>query len=502
MSVREKQLADILNHLESDMGICLDVLKRETATEVMLNAYPREDGSFEGHLWYEESGVGMKRMIEEQRIKIDSYILPQIGDTVVIRDFNNEIFNWHVLTSDTVKNNSIISMVLKYVIRKDGSDNYYLDQDEHYKLNQLADNIKISKYHYKTVIPEEHLQDLNLLIDEINKQLPSKNIFFKLKLLKITNNEEIKLFSKLPSYMIHKEFLKMSHTKAEQIMGILASANSKHIHEDEPTLECAIPFYNHRFTGQLEPVVKFPTFTIRKHSSRIITQDEYVATGVQPEVVKETVESWVKKKYNILVCGGTGSGKTTYCNSIIDTISKLTPWDRIGILEDTPELQCGVDNYFSFTTSRTRDMDALLRTMLRMRPDRIILGELRGREAYTLLKAWMTGHPGGLSTIHANGAREAVFRFEQCMKESKEVGNIPRDQIGFAINGVISIQKVNERFEKDGHMEFRTVRKVTAVREITGYDSTHDRYADIYLHKDDNPFVLGEESEEKKFYLD
>jgi Flp pilus assembly CpaF family ATPase len=136
------------------------------------------------------------------------------------------------------------------------------------------------------------------------------------------------------------------------------------------------------------------------------------------------------------------------------------------------------------------DLPKLLRTAWRMRADRIWVGELRGKEAYTLLKALMSGHPGGMASIHADGANEAIHRFEQCIKESSEVDNIPHEQIASAINGVISIQKVTILKETNGILENIIKRKVTAVRAITGYDSKHELYTDRWLYKDPESYMF------------
>jgi type IV secretion system protein VirB11 len=459
---------------------------------------------YEGHIWYEEAGIGMKRLITSTKNEIEHYPVPKIGDTVVYKattEKSAKILNYHVLTNSNKQDLAIISTVLKNVITADDTGALFLNQDEHYLLNVFADNIKLDKFHHSVDIPDELTYNIERLIDKINEQLPEKNIFFKMYVVKIESESDLVKFSGTPTYLIAKRFEKMTNQKARQIMGILSAANDLHFHDKEPTLECSIPFYHHRFTGVIPPVVKFPTFTIRKHSSKIITLDQYVESGVMPATCRATIRSWVKNHFNILIAGGTGSGKTTMVNAILDEISRETPQDRVAIIEDTPELQCNVDNSFSLCKSNERDLPSLLRTTLRMRPDRVVVGELRGKEAYTLLKAWMSGHPGGLATIHANGAKEAIYRFEQCISENLESGTTPKEQIAYAVNGILSIQKVTVRVEKNGHVEFIVKRKVTALREIRGYDKNHGIYEDIYLHQDDSPF----ETAEKVFpsnYLD
>ena len=151
-------------------------------------------------------------------------------------------------------------------------------------------------------------------------------------------------------------------------MGILAAASDKHFHGKEPTLECNIPLYHHRFTGVIPPAAPAPTICIRRHSSQVITMDAMVKSGVMPKECRETIKTWVKNRFNILIAGGTGSGKTTLANAMLEDIRKYTPQDRVGILEDTPELKCRVANHFKLYTSKERDMPALLRNFIKNAP--------------------------------------------------------------------------------------------------------------------------------------
>ncbi|MDQ5921373.1 MAG: type secretion system protein TrbB [Pseudomonadota bacterium] len=290
----------------------------------------------------------------------------------------------------------------------------------------------------------------------------------------------------IPKYVIAKEFIKMSESKAEQIMGILAAANSLHFHAKEPRLECSIPFYHHRFSGQRPPIVKFPSFAIRRHTSRVIPLEEYVNLGIMPQYCADTIRAWIKNGYNILVAGGTGSGKTTLLNALILELARIHPQSRAVIIEDTPEVQCSIDNSVSFVKSKEVSIDDLLVTTLRMRPDSIMVGEVRSREAYTLFKAMLTGHKNCFGTIHANGAYEATFRYEQCIKEHPDCANIPvpRQQIALALNAVISIQRTTVRVQKNGYYENIIKRKITALREIRGYDAKHDLYEDVMYYQD------------------
>jgi Flp pilus assembly CpaF family ATPase len=490
---KEMDSAQILRHLEEDMGDLLGLFQLENVFEVMLNPYKRDDGLYEGHIWYEQAGKGMLRLIKSKTIPLVRYSTPIVGDKVFYRyvDENNErrIINYHVLTDEIGKERlESIGVVLKNSILIDEKNNDYLEQEEHYKLNVLADNIsERGVFYHKKPIQESEINNIFKLVDDINAELQQLiGISFKVGMLEINDDSQLKQFNKNPQYIITKEFVKMTESKAEQIMGILAAANSLHFHSKEPRLECSIPFYHHRFTGQRTPIVKFPSFTIRKHSSRVIPLEEYVEMGVIPDYCAETIRDWIKRGYNILVAGGTGSGKTTLLNALVLELARIHPQVRAAIIEDTPEVQCSIENSVSFVKSKEVSIDDLLVTTLRMRPDSIMVGEVRSREAYTLFKAMLTGHKNCFGTIHANGAYEATFRYEQCIREHPDCANmpVPREQIALALNAVISIQRTTVRIFKNGYYENVVQRKVTALREITNYDPKYDKYEDVMFYQD------------------
>ncbi|WP_037469880.1 ATPase, T2SS/T4P/T4SS family, partial [Sinorhizobium fredii] len=162
--------------------------------------------------------------------------------------------------------------------------------------------------------------------------------------------------------------------------------------------------------GLLPPVVAKPAFTIRRRASRLIPLEDYVRTGVMTEYQASTIRSAISARLNIVISGGTGSGKTTLANAVIDEIVKSAPEDRLVILEDTAEIQCAAENAVLLHTSDSIDMARLLKSTMRLRPDRIVVGEVRDGAALTLLKAWNTGHPGGVATIHSNTAMSALRR--------------------------------------------------------------------------------------------
>jgi type IV secretion system protein VirB11 len=189
----------------------------------------------------------------------------------------------------------------------------------------------------------------------------------------------------------------------------------------------------------LPPVVTGPTFSIRRHASRLIPLEEYIEVGIMSPRHFEAIGQAIAERRNIVVAGGTGSGKTTLVNAIIAEMVKIAPEQRLVVLEDTAEIQCTAHNSVALHTSETTDMAQLLRSTLRLRPDRIIVGEVRDGAALTLLKAWNTGHPGGVTTVHANSALSALRRLEQL---TAEVSHQPlREVIAEAVDLVISVER-------------------------------------------------------------
>ena len=490
MTVEMEQVA-ILRHVEVDMDEALKWFKKDNVYEVMLNPYRREDGRYEGHIWYEQAGVGMVRAMNETRLPLSRYSSPNIGDVVVYKyaeqDGEQIILNYHDAPTNRQELLEAMNMVLKNTIKTDSDGQDYLDQDENFKLNVLADNVNAGLYAFKEPIPDD--VELDSIVKQVNQKLSRIiGVAAKIAIVNIQSVNDLALFKREPRYARVKEFVKMERMKALQIMSILAGANELHTHKKEAVLECAVPFYNHRFTGQRMPIVQFPAFTIRRHGSEVMDLDDYVRDGIMPQSVAVTIREWITHGFNILIAGGTASGKTTLLNSIIRETARIFPdgQGRAVIIEDTPEIQCEIENSVLMHKSNEVSIDDLLVTALRMRPNFIMVGEIRSREAYTLFKAMLTGHKNCYGTIHANGAYEATFRFEQCVKEHPECAGtiVPRAQIALAVNGVISIQKTTVRVERDGYVENVIKRKVTALRQIRGYDPKHDLYEDIMLYQD------------------
>lgn len=177
----------------------------------------------------------------------------------------------------------------------------------------------------------------------------------------------------------------MSRAQAENLLGTVAALADTEINEERPLLEVELPLDGSRFQGVLPPVSAGPVFAIRKRAVRVHTLDDYVGQGILAAAQREQLRHALRARHNIVICGGTGSGKTTLANALLaEAVELAGPAERFVILEDTVELQCTAANHLQLRTSEAIDLTRLVRATMRLRPDRIVIGEIRGREASTL----------------------------------------------------------------------------------------------------------------------
>ena len=237
---------------------------------------------------------------------------------------------------------------------------------------------------------------------------------------------------------------RLAAADGERIVRLVAHHVGAEVHSASPRVSAELPETGERFEGLLPPVVTAPAFAIRKPAVAVFTLDDYVAAGIMAEVQADALREAVRERRNILVAGGTSTGKTTLTNALLAEVAKTA--DRVVLIEDTRELQCNSPNLVAL---RTKDgvasLSDLVRSSLRLRPDRIPVGEVRGAEALDLLKAWGTGHPGGIGTIHAGTALGALRRLEQLIQEA--VITVPRALIAETIDviAVLSGRGVDRR---------------------------------------------------------
>ncbi len=233
----------------------------------------------------------------------------------------------------------------------------------------------------------------------------------------------------------------LAASDGERIVRLVAHHVGIEAHARSPRVSAELPEGGERFEGLLPPVVSAPAFAIRKPAVAVFSLEDYAAAEIMSQTQAAALRDAVAERRNILVAGGTGTGKTTLVNALLAEVATTT--DRVVLIEDTRELQCAAPNLVAM---RTKDgvasLSDLVRSSLRLRPDRIPIGEVRGAEALDLLKAWGTGHPGGVGTIHAGSAIGALRRMEQLIQEA--VVTVPRALIGETIDLIAVLAR-------DGH---------------------------------------------------
>jgi|SRR5687768_148829 len=244
--------------------------------------------------------------------------------------------------------------------------------------------------------------------------------------------------------------------QAKAMMGTVAFLMETVINGENPILECELPLDGSRFEAMLPPVVPSPVFAIRKRAIQVFSLKDYVEQGVMTHAQRALIETAIRDRNNILIVGGTGSGKTTLTNAAIRHIAEASPNDRLVIIEDTRELQCESANFAPLKVTRDIDMTGLLMSTMRLRPDRIIVGEVRDGAALALLKAWNTGHEGGVATLHANSSEAALIRLENLISETSSTPQ--RELIAEAIHVIVYIER------KEGK------RRIREVARVEGYD--------------------------------
>ena len=251
---------------------------------------------------------------------------------------------------------------------------------------------------------------------------------------------------------------RLTPDQAETVIRVIANHIREVATAANPMISGVLPETGERFQGMLPPLVKAPSFAIRKRPEIIYTLNDYVERGIMTHGQADALRQAVAQRANILIAGGTGSGKTTLANAIL--IDPAFKSDRVVLIEDTPELQCSADDRLELLTKRTVPpvtIQDLVKATLRLRPDRIIIGEVRDGAALDMLEAWNTGHPGGLCTLHANSATDALNRIEDLV--GRVTVRIPIRAIVSAINVIVYIRRTAEG------------RRVEEIVRVTGHEN-------------------------------
>jgi type IV secretion system protein TrbB len=272
----------------------------------------------------------------------------------------------------------------------------------------------------------------------------------------------------------------LSETARRQLISIVAHAVGVTVDDTNPSFPAELPESGYRFHAVIPPQSPDgPTFVIRKKPTKVFSLDDYVAAQIMTAEQAAYIRQAVANRENILVGGGTGSGKTTLANAILKEIGRVA--GRVLTVEDTLELQVEADEVVRQRTVRNGDvvrrtMQDVVRDMLRLSPDRIVVGEVRGPEAIDLVQGWNTGHPGGVATIHCNSAADAMERLEDLLVQGGYTP-VPR-QLAKAINVILFVGTVTIPGPNGlrAQRRLRDVLQVTGVRStVTGYEYSFDR---------------------------
>jgi type IV secretion system protein VirB11 len=257
--------------------------------------------------------------------------------------------------------------------------------------------------------------------------------------------------------------VELSEADGERIIRLVAAHVGAEVHRGQPLLTAELPETGERFEGILPPAAPGPAFALRKRAVGVIPLDRYVSDGMMTADQAGFLVRAVHERQNILIAGGTSTGKTTLANALLAEIA--VTGDRVLVLEDTIELQCAARDHVPLRTrAGVVSMTELVRSSMRLRPDRVVVGEVRGGEALDLIKVWGTGHPGGIATIHAGSALGALLRVEQLILEVAV--NPPRALIAEAVNVVIYIAGRGRK------------RRIDSIVRVLGFDGVGYRLDD------------------------
>lgn len=239
----------------------------------------------------------------------------------------------------------------------------------------------------------------------------------------------------------------------EAMLKRIAGELGQELDASRPRLQGVIPHDGSRIQGAIPPLVPAPCFAIRKHHSGIFPLSDYLH-GDEGDAYRTALDAALRERLNILIAGATGSAKTSFLNSVLQRLVELDGGDqRLYIAEDTREIRSPLTDTVQIQTGAGVTLTQVLKDGLRFWPDRIVVGEVRGPEyagdgqarvhpAFEMIEAFNTGHRGGLCTLHANSARDALARLEQLLRRAGEPAAVARELVAANIDLVVFIRRV------------------------------------------------------------
>jgi type IV secretion system protein VirB11 len=319
-----------------------------------------------------------------------------------------------------------------------------------------------------TPIPTASTQQ-HRVVEKLKKELGS-HIMAALNDINVTDinvNPDGKVFVERLDTQEIKQIATLSNLARESIIKTVATSLDQVANTDCPTIGGELPILGARFEGVLPPVAKpGPGFSIRKKANKILTLKDYVQANIITVQIFAMLDAAIENRENVLVAGGTGTGKTTFINAFLDHISKRFPNDRIVICEDVDEIQSNATNTFKMIANKNKPLGACINTMLRLSPKRIIIGEIReASQAKQAFQAWNTGHKGGIFSLHANSALDAVQRLEDlCVTAFRHKS---QRLISRTVDKILFFKKSNNQ------------RKVQEFYELKDFSNSHYRLTDL-----------------------
>jgi type IV secretion system protein VirB11 len=253
--------------------------------------------------------------------------------------------------------------------------------------------------------------------------------------------------------------------RLEMFLNAAATAVSTPLTAQAPALQAELPlerFGGARLQGFIPPATPGATIVIRKRPTRAFPLDEYVTRGIMPDTWRRALGEAIDARWTIVVAGGTGTGKSTLLGALLHEIAARCPGERVAVLEDTVELRCPVPDHLPLRTTPALSLAALVKATLRTSPTRIVIGEVRDASALDFLDAAVTGHPGGLCTVHASSALGALHRLDRLAQRA----NVPPQPalVAEAVDLVVVLAGHHAR------------RRVSDLVRVTGLDSARGRY--------------------------
>lgn len=389
-----------------------------------------------------------KKLVDEFNISIEDSKTPITSDYEVFSD--KELL-------DELRKRIIESIIDNRIANKDVTENFINDE-----IDRVLDGRDL------TNLERSHIY--NMIDNEINGYGPLNELLNDPNISEIMVNGPSEVYVEIDGKLLRDETV--SFINDEHILRII----QKMVQPLGKTIDSVSPMVDSRLADGsrinaiIPPLsVNGPILTIRKFKKNLSSVDDLLRNGTLTRDMAVFLECCVKAKMNIIVCGGTGSGKTTILNILSSFIGDN---ERVITIEDAAELRLHQSHVIPLETRSTNydtkgeiTMRDLVRNSLRMRPDRIIIGEVRGAEAFDMLQAMNTGHEGSLTTLHANGAIDALNRLEtMVLMGNMEIPVLAiRDYIKNAINIVVTVERLS-----DGK------RKITSINEITGIDENKE----------------------------